>query len=212
MRKILTIIGIILIISSCKQDVYEKGDGDLSYMQTEYADVTLSGGYVKSVITDKGVNLPIPEIWKVQQDIKTDTLFRRLLYYKTDGKVFTELLDAKPVAILKPHTPQDIGEMKTDPVKLIAAAGSANGKYANIHLGIMTGNAAGTSQLLRFRLDSEHSIDKGRRNITLYHNQAGQPEYYTQDIYLSLPFGTQDTLDITFNTYSGVERRILVRK
>lgn len=211
MRKILTIISIILIISSCKQDVYETGDGDLSYMQTEYADVTLHGGYVSSIVTDKGETLPIPDKWKAQQSITTDTLLRRLLYYKTDGKTSTELLDTKPVAILQPHTPFDIGEMKTDPVKLIAASVSANRTYANIHLGIMTGNAAEATQLLQFRLDSEHSMNRGRRNITLYHDQAGQPEYYTQDIYLSLPFGTQDTLDITLNTYTGIIRKVLVR-
>ena len=47
-----------LLLSACKNEMYDTGDGELSYMKAEMCDITAQDYYVTSIITDDDVSLP----------------------------------------------------------------------------------------------------------------------------------------------------------
>ncbi len=208
----------IAAILSCKHEPYETGDGDLSYMRADYADITITSKQVSHIVTDDDVSLPLPTGIAVRDDMPSDTILRRLLHYnQRDAASPIELLNITPVAVLTPHDRAGITEMKTDPVKLTGAWLSRNRRYINLHLGLMTSGAAdpASPQLVQTVLDSVHTAGRGAAFITLYHDQSGTPEYFTHDVYLSLstdnivPSDPQpDTVSITINTYEGVKTHV----
>ena len=206
--------GTIAIISACEHDAYETGDGDLSYMHADYAEFTISNRTVTSAVTDNDTSLPLPSSLTVSTELPADTMLRRLvLYNQKDASTPIEILRLTPVSVVTPHSPNEEGTQRTDPVKLTAAWLSPNKRYLNLQLGVMTGNntAPDAMQELRIVCDSTHTEGKGASFLSLRYNNANTPEYYTQDVYLSIPCrdittsdGKQvDTISITVNTYSG---------
>jgi len=206
--------GAIAIISACEHDAYETGDGDLSYMHADYADFTISNHTVTSAITDNNSSLPLPSSLTVSAELPADTMLRRLVHYnQKDDSTPIEILRLTPVSIVTPHSQNEEGTLLTDPVKLTAAWLSPNKRYLNIQLGIMTGNNTSTETVRQLRIvcDSTHTEGKGTTFLSLRYDNANTPEYYTEDVYLSIPCrtvttsdGTQaDTISITVNTYSG---------
>ncbi len=213
--------GIIAVTASCNHDSYETGDGDLSYLHADYADLTIANAKVTDIITDDDVHLIPPSDLAVSSQIPPDTMLRRIIHYNmTDVSVPITLLNFTDVSIVRPHDKAEIAEMKTDPVKLTAAWLSRNRCYLNLHLGLMTGSSNGISnqQLIQFVTDSIHTGGKGAIFLSLYHDQAGIAEYYTQDTHVSLPLNdlvhtaTQpDTISVTVNTYSGTVTKVFVK-
>ena len=215
------IIGAIALICSCKHDAYETGDGDLSYMHADYADITITSHAVSSITTDSDVDLIPPHDIAVSSELPADTMVRRLVYYNmtgTDKPI--EILRLTPVSILSPHSPDDEGTLRTDPVKLVSAWLSQNKRYINMQLGIMTGNATEPTRERSLRLvcDSAHAIGKGAAYLSLRYDNAGTPEYYTQDLHISIPTDIlkttegnhADTLSLTVNTYSGKTTKVFI--
>lgn len=202
------------VLASCSVGGYEAGEGSLSHMTAEYADITVHETKVTDIVTDADEHLRFSEELSVSGEMPTDTVIRRLLYYnkvETDAKV--EILKSLPVAVVSPHEAAEMKVAKTDPVKLTSIWMAKNQRYINMQLGIMTGNDApeDARQQLQFRRDSVSTQGKGRVFITLYHDQADVPQYYTQDKYLSIPMPQQDTITVRINTYSGVVERTLNR-
>ncbi len=206
--------GTIAIISACEHDAYETGDGDLSYMHADYADFTISNHTVTSAITDDNISLPLPSSLSVSSDLPNDTMLRRLVHYNMkDASAPIEILRLTPVSIITPHSPDEDGTLRTDPVKLTAAWLSPNKRYLNLQLGVMTGNNNNPDAVRQLRIvcDSTHTEGKGATFLSLRYDNANTPEYYTQDLYLSIPCSTLttstgmqvDTISITVNTYSG---------
>lgn len=206
--------GTIAIISACEHDAYETGDGDLSYMHADYADFTISNHAVTSAITDNNSSLPLPSSLTVSTELPADTMLRRLVHYnQKDASTPIEILRLTPVSIVTPHSPNEEGTLRTDPVKLTAAWLSPNKRYLNLQLGIMTGNDTSPDAVRKLHIvsDSTHTEGKGTVFLSLRYDNANTPEYYTEDVYLSIPChtittsdGTQaDTISITVNTYSG---------
>lgn len=206
--------GAIAIISACEHDAYETGDGDLSYMHADYADFTISNHSVTSAITDDNTTLPLPSSLTVSSELPADTMLRRLVHYNMkDASTPIEILRLTPVSVVTPHSPDEEGTLRTDPIKLTAAWLSPNKRYLNLQLGIMTGTNTNSDAVRQLRIvcDSTHTGGHGAAFLSLRYDNANTPEYYTQDVYVSIPCpaittanGTQaDTISITVNTYSG---------
>lgn len=223
----------IVVLASCKNESYETGDGDLSYLHADYADVTIEEGRIRKVVTDDDVVLRLaPE---VKYEGENDTVIRRLLYYTmTEESLPVRLLKVVPVSVVCPHDASELTDgMKMDALKMVGGWVSKNKRYLNMQLGIMVGQAQedGAKQTIMFVYDGITSTPKqeaeGRGNIhlSLYHDQAGYEQYYTQDVYVSVPFdgmipkvdGTPlsnvepDTVFVTINTYNGKVTKQYVR-
>lgn len=210
--------GMAAALPSCESTPYETGDGGLSYMRADYADITVRKGVVTSIITDDNMTLFPPEGLSVSASMPRDTLLRALLHYNLREQTSPiELLRTTPVTVLTPHDRSEITGMKTDPVKLISMWKSRNGRYINLHLGVMCGNSEAENgrQLIQIVRDSIHTAGRAALFLSLYHDQAGIPEYYTEELHISLstrdltipyaddPTMQPDTVCITMRTYDG---------
>ncbi len=217
----------IVFVLSCSREPYESGDGILSYLHADYADITISAANVTDILTDDNIHLATARQLTVSQDMPQDTTLRRLIYYTTHEKSSPiEILQLTPVTVVTTYTPEDLSTNRQDPLKLTAAWLSRNHRYLNLQLGLMVGNDTdGKSQhILQFACDSIHTEDKGAIFLSLYHDQAGIPEYYTEDIHISLPLSQlvptalqlqntppADTISLTINTYSGTQTRLFIK-
>lgn len=209
------------VIAACTHDSYETGDGSLSYMRADFADITVSNNLLTDIRLDDDSHLIPPSNVRVNSAAANDTVMRYLLYYnKKSNDEAIELLKTTPVSVVKPHDKAEIDEMKTDPLKLTSAYLSANRRYLNLQLGLMTGNTINTEsrQKVQFVTDSLHIDGRGAIYLTLYHDQAGIEQYYTEDVYASLPLNAlvadaaqPDTIHLTVNTYSGTVTKTFIK-
>lgn len=216
-----TLVVLTGFMTACSHEDYEEGEGSLSYLYADYADITIAGGKVTSIITDDNVQLTLPQNLVVSDQLPPDTMLRRLIHYiMTDKNTAVDIVKLTNVSVLLPHGKDEVVEMKTDPVQLTAVWMAQNKRYINLQLGLMVGNNddKAQSQLVQVVCDSIHTQGKGAVYLTLYHDQAGMPEYYTQEMHISLPLDklddtvTQpDTISITVNTYQGIVTKIFTR-
>ena len=109
-------------------------------------------------------------------------------------------------------------EVKEDPVKVIGVWKSANGRYLNLDLELMTGKDDGevVSQMVGIYCDSISTDESGVQHaiLSLYHNQNNCPEYYAAEVFLSIPLARipcllkpGDDVSLRINTYSGPWQR-----
>lgn len=225
---IILLTATVTFVLSCSRDPYESGDGILSYLHADYADITISAGNVTDILTDEDIHLTTAKQLTVSHDIPQDTTLRRLIHYTAYEKSSPiEILQLTPVTVVTPHTPEELSTNRQDPLKLTAAWLSRNHRYLNLQLGLMMGNDTDdkSQHLLQFACDSIHTEGKGSIFLSLYHDQAGIPEYYTEDIHISLPLDRlvlpavqqqnilpTDTISLTINTYNGTQTRLFIKK
>ena len=76
----LTLVVTSLLLSACKSEFYDTGDGELSYMKAEMCDITAHNYYVTSIMTDDDVSLPFAMGLAVT-DAPNDTTIRCMMYY-----------------------------------------------------------------------------------------------------------------------------------
>lgn len=208
MRYLLSLLTLVTI-TACTQDSYEKGEGAYSQMMAELADAHVnSDKRVDYVDTDEGERLVLSKSASASFITKADTTYRVSFYYKkVDDKV--ESLAMGRVSVLSPLPAKDIKDMKTDPVRIESMWIGKSKKYANLSLYLMTGATDSDSlrQVLGCRRDALVTNTDGTRTLrlTLYHNQGGVPEYYSQRVYLSIPIQGMkaDSIWFTVNTYEG---------
>jgi hypothetical protein len=148
---------------------------------------------------------------------KGDTIYRALLYYfLNDGVV--DAYSMGPVLVTSIKAANLIkGGIKTDPVHLTSLWRARNGKYLNLRLRVMTGTTDDEKvgkQTFGCVSDTVVSHPDGRRTqyLRLYHDQGGQPEYYSKEVYLSIPLKDTeaDTLLLQVNTYDGLKEKRFV--
>ena len=208
MRYLLSLLTLVTI-TACTQDSYEKGEGAYSQMMAELADAHVnSDKRVDYVDTDEGERLVLSKSASASFITKSDTTYRVSFYYKkVDDKA--ESLAMGRVSVLSPLSAKDIKDMKTDPVRIESMWIGKSKKYANLSLYLMTGATDSDSlrQVLGCRRDALVTNTDGTRTLrlTLYHNQGGVPEYYSQRVYLSIPIQGMkaDSIWFTVNTYEG---------
>ena len=160
---------------------------------------------VDYVDTDEGEHLMLSQSASARFITKADTTYRVSFYYKMmEGKA--EPLSMGRVTVF---SPQVIKAMKTDPVRMESMWIGRSKKYLNMSFYVMTGTTGDddVKQTLGCRRDGVTKNADGTQTLrlTLYHDQGGVPEYYSQRVYVSIPIqGIKvDSISLQVNTYDG---------
>lgn len=205
MRNLLCLLMVFAAVA-CTQDAYEKGEGAYSEMTALLADAHVnSDKRVDYVDTDEGEHLMLSQSASAKFITKADTTYRVSFYYKmVEGKA--EPLSMGRVTVF---SPQVIKAMKTDPVRMESMWIGRSKKYLNMSFYVMTGTTGDddVKQTLGCRRDGVTKNADGTQTLrlTLYHDQGGVPEYYSQRVYVSIPIqGIKvDSISLQVNTYDG---------
>lgn len=206
-----------LLFFSCQTDSYEKGEGEYSLMQADFADLTINGQKQgTSFLTDDGnayqLTVPVTAQW-----IETaDTTYRSIVYYNKVGDGKAELMGLGVVPTLRPVEHWRLKEQPQDPIGFESAWISPTSRYLNIGLFLKSGRIDDEEMphIIGLSQDTVYVRDDGRRTACyrLLHSQNDIPEYYTNRRYVSilLPQQHPDTVRLAIKTYDGVVEKTFI--
>lgn len=209
----------LFLLSSCSDDTYDKGDGEYSLLRADFVEAHVRADKrVDYVLTDDGDSLCTNPPFTVSWISTSDTVYRALLYYNLkEGEV--DGYSMSQVLVPEIKTPKRLGSVKTAPVHLQSMWRARTGRYLNLRLRVMTGEADGDKmqpQVFGCVRDTLITHDDGRSalHLRLYHDQSGQPEYYSRELYLSVPLtGVQaDTIVFGVQTYDSLVTKYFVHR
>ncbi len=208
---IVTALVSLLIVTACDHDFYETGDGELSYLHTDFVEAkTNEFSAFTSATTDDGTQLTLKPAVKTLWAKSADSTYRAILYYNKVENGVTSSFAINPVAVLHPRLALDFPTIHTDPVGFESVWMSKNRKYLNLTLNLKTGKTDNKKivQALSIVCDSIKKQPSGGRNfyLRLYHHQNGVPKYYSKRIFTSIPLDgikQMDTIYLNINTYKG---------
>ena len=210
MKHIIIFVTALLMLSACKNDSYESGDGQYSYLQADFVEANTSASKeLVSARTDDGDMLLFsPHVFK-EWASTPDSVYRSLLYYnKVNDDRTTEVYSIVQIPVVKIHKLKGTEEISTDPLFLKSAWISKNRKYLNLYFGIKTGVEDGNDNIQTLSVvydpDVNNSNDSRNPYIKVVHKQNGVPEYYTSYGYISVPlndFALGTTIHLSVNTY-----------
>ncbi len=210
MKHIIIFVTALLMLSACKNDSYESGDGQYSYLQADFVEANTSASKeLVSARTDDGDMLLFsPHVFK-EWASTPDSVYRSLLYYnKVNDDRTTEVYSIVQIPVVKIHKLKGTDEISTDPLFLKSAWISKNRKYLNLYFGIKTGVEDGNDNIQTLSVvydpDVNNSNDSRNPYIKVVHKQNGVPEYYTSYGYISVPlndFALGTTIHLSVNTY-----------
>lgn len=214
----------LLVMSSCTQDNYDKGDGYYSLMRGDFGEAKIgTEKKIVSLTTDDGETLPMTRPYAAKWIQRPDTVYRCMLYYNkvrdNKGQYAAEAISVGevPCPHIIPIAKLDT-VMKTDPVKFESAWMSKSGKYLNLSFALMTGAkddgiATHTVSIVQ---DTVMTNADGTRTsyLRLFHDQAGVPEYYSTQAYISILTSliAADSVNIAINTYKGTVTKSFLLK
>ena len=216
MKKLFRLLVIITVncqlstLISCTQDAYEKGEGEYSLVRGDFAEAVVnSSKQVTKIVTDDGDELFLTSPYTAKWVAKADTTYRCMLYYnKVEGKADVVSMGQVPCATLYPLSQFD-KEFKTDPVKFESTWMSKTGRYLNLSLQVKTGTADDTAAVQSLAVVSDtlitHPDGKQIRSLILHHDQGNVPQYYSTQVYFSIPTDRidADSVRISINSYDG---------
>ena len=216
MKKLFRLLVIITVncqlstLISCTQDAYEKGEGEYSLVRGDFAEAVVnSSKQVTKIVTDDGDELFLTSPYTAKWVAKADTTYRCLLYYnKVDGKAEIVSMGQVPCVRVYPLSQFD-KEFKTDPVKFESTWMSKTGRYLNLSLQVKTGTADDTAAVQSLAVVSDtlitHPDGKQIRSLILHHDQGNVPQYYSTQVYFSIPTDRidADSVRISINSYDG---------
>lgn len=219
-RRFFMLMPLVALLMACSSDSYDTGDGSLSYMVADFVEAeTDASAKVMSIVTDRDERLWLTRSVKLDWAEKPDTAYRSLIYYNKvkdgNGQYVAEPVGATQVPTPAVTATADIkGGMKTDPVVFESAWKSHNGKYINLDLSVKTGTVDGEygQQTVGMACDGIDTRTDGTRlvRLTLYHDQASVPEYYSAKLYMSIPMeyipielSAGDEVQVSIVTYGG---------
>lgn len=196
----------IVLAASCTHASYDTGDGEYSHIRTDYVNVDVKDQQIQSIVTDEGASLNIPPGIKVITNPK-DTTLRWLLYYnKENNSDPIEIVSHSNMTLLKVKKQQEVQTIKTDPVTVNSVWMAKDQRYLNLNIGLKTGITESENNL--------HSVGmvctKTEGDIayyTFYHDQADIPQYYTQNVLLTVESPEEKIIDLTINTHNGTFHR-----
>lgn len=201
---------ILLLLTACEQDVYDRGDSTYSYLRADFVEAySNANSCVSYAVRDDDQRLTLKAPYTAKW-LKPDTTYRAVLYYNMVGTE-AEAVNVSPISTVSIRHHSLIKDtVKTDPVGFESAWLGANGKYLNfcfiVKLGVV--DSVKHKQQLGIIGDTVTTADNGLRTyqLRLYHNQGDVPEYYSQRVYFSLPVDTLkvDSLQLSINTYKGI--------
>lgn len=221
MKRLLLLFSLIVLLAACENDAYDAGDGALSYMRADFVEArTDASARFVSIVTDDDEHLVVLPSFACKWAERPDTVYRALFYYNKvealDGSVCAQPVAASPVLTPKIRNSADVEEAPVaDPVTLVSAWRSRNGKYINMELSIKTGNPddENIKHVLGLLYEGADEKDTGGRriNLLLTHNRMGLPEYYSVTAFVSIPVNDipgglsgGDEIFVRVNTYGGM--------
>ena len=216
MRKLFRLLVIITVncqlstLISCTQDAYEKGEGEYSLLRGDFVEAVVnSNKQVAKIITDDGDEMLVTSPYTAKWIAKADTTYRCMLYYnKVEGKAEVVSMGQVPCAAIVPLSKFE-KELKTDPVKFESTWMSKTGRYLNLSIQVKSGVTDDTTAVQSLAIVSDtlitHSDGKQIRNLILHHDQGNVPEYYSTQVYVSIPTNRidADSVRISINSYDG---------
>jgi hypothetical protein len=216
MKKLFRLLVIITVncqlstLISCTQDAYEKGEGEYSLLRGDFAEAVVnSNKQVAKIITDDGDEMLVTSPYTAKWIAKADTTYRCMLYYnKVEGKAEVVSMGQVPCAAIVPLSKFE-KELKTDPVKFESTWMSKTGRYLNLSIQVKSGVTDDTTAVQSLAIVSDtlitHSDGKQIRNLILHHDQGNVPEYYSTQVYVSIPTNRidADSVRISINSYDG---------
>lgn len=204
----------LIVLASCEQDVYDKGDSEYSYMRADFVEAYVgTDKQVNYVVTDDGDRLELMMPFTASWILVADTIYRAVLYYNRKDNKAEVLTLARISTLSVRQDAMPIGTIKTDPVGLESVWMSANKKYLNMGLILKSGalEKDGKPHSVGLVLEgvTANADNTQMCNLYLAHNQADVPEYYSQRVYLSVALQglDADSLSLTVNTYDGLVTR-----
>ena len=216
MKKLFRLLVIITVncqlstLISCTQDAYEKGEGEYSLLRGDFAEAIVnSSKQVAKIVTDDGDEMFVSSPYTARWIAKADTTYRCMLYYnKVDGKAEVVSMGLVPCASIVPLSQYD-KELKTDPVKFESTWMSKTGRYLNLSFQLKTGVTDDTAAVQSLAIVSDtlitHPDGKQIRSLILHHDQGNVPQYYSTQVYISIPTNRidADSVRISINSYDG---------
>ena len=216
MKKLFRLLVIITVncqlstLISGTQDAYEKGEGEYSLLRGDFAEAVVnSNKQVAKIITDDGDEMLVTSPYTAKWIAKADTTYRCMLYYnKVEGKAEVVSMGQVPCAAIVPLSKFE-KELKTDPVKFESTWMSKTGRYLNLSIQVKSGVTDDTTAVQSLAIVSDtlitHSDGKQIRNLILHHDQGNVPEYYSTQVYVSIPTSRidADSVRISINSYDG---------
>ena len=191
----------IALMASCTHASYDTGDGEYSHLRTDYVNVEVKDQLIQSITTDDGTALNINPGLKVITNPK-DTTLRWLLYYnKVNNSDPIEIVSHSNMTLLKVKDASEV-EMKTDPVTVNSVWVGKDCKYLNLNIGLKMGTTESENNLHSVGMVCTKTED-GITYYTFYHDQADIPQYYTQNVLLTVDCAKEKIIDLTINTYNG---------
>ncbi len=213
MRKTITAAVVVAALTGCEIDYYEKGEGEMSLVTAEMGMAHCDGErQVDYMLTDGGLRLAMAPGLTADWMTTGDSTYRVLLYYKRTGEEQAEAVNMSRVGVMTPHalTEGKNGEaapqMKSDPLHWESAWVSADGRWLNLRLRLMTGRSDDEKALQTLGLVPD-TVQRAKRHqhLRLYHDQGGQPQHYSTVAYASMAIDADstDSITLTVNTYEG---------
>lgn len=211
MRHLITTIIFGTLLAGCQQEPYDTGDTSLSYLNAEMVSVHVRGNEIVSIINDADNQLPVPPEIKVHESLAhNDTTYRMMMYYVREGNEEIKIVKSQMAMLMKISEDAAAKPYPTDPVIMTSAWMAPNGKHLNLSLGVKTSvqEDKEAAQTMALVTDSVKMTEGGRRRryVTLSHDQATVPQFYTTTIYLSIPtdqYLEGDEIVFRVNTYEG---------
>ena len=190
---------------SCTKDAYEKGTGDYSNMRADMVEMHADANkQIDYVDTDEGDRLTLTSTFGAKWITTADSVYRAYIYYNRVGQQ-ADLISVGTVLVLRPHRED---EPLTDPIDVESMWVSSNRRYLNAALLFKLGKAdEGLHQTVGVIPDTlmVNADNTSTLHLTLYHDQGGVPQFYTQRAYASIPLVDipADSVRLRVNTYGG---------
>ena len=217
MKKLLLLIAAIWMLIACETDSYNKGEGNYSLMQADFAVLTVDAQKRGvSFQTDDGVSYQLTPPFTAKWIEKADTTYRTIMYYNKLSDTQAEPTAIGLVVTMHPVPHWRFKELPQDPIGVESAWLAKNGKYLNVGLLMKTGRIDDEELPQNIGLAQDTVIVHPDQTRTAYyrllHSQNGIPQYYTNRRYASivLPTVKPDTIRLSIMTYDGLLVRTLV--
>ena len=214
MKRILPIcLSLLIALTSCERDSYEKGEGKYSLLQADFANLTIDGEKRGvSFITDEGESYLLSNPQTASWIQTADTVYRTLLYYNKEenGKARVTSMGILPTLVARDV--KDFKRQPQDPVGLESSWLTRDRKYINMGLLLKNGrndNGEEGTHALALALDEVRQNADQTHTVCyrLLHDQGEAPQYYTNRRYVCILLPTEerpDSVCLTVKTYDGV--------
>ena len=216
MRKLLLLSAVLLSLTACETDSYEKGQGKYSLMRADLADMYIDGEKTAvAFVTDDGDDFQLTNSFTAKWIATADTTYRLSVYYNKVDNKRAEVIGLNHVATIRPLAHWRLRKQPQDPVGVESAWVVRNGRYLNLGLlfksGRMEDDEEG-SHTIGLAQDTVLVNADGKRTAyyRFLHDQGDTPQYYTNRRYVSILLPEEqrpDSVSISVNTFAGTYER-----